>query len=766
MECVGGLDPSWTSQTSTHIPRVHECNAHHDYIRLSTACIPQSSSLLKRFGLPLGVTIRPLAMPLQIDPSSPIRFGKAGIVRCRRCRAYVNPFVQFIDGGRRWRCNFCGLTNEVPTEYFCPIDQSGRRSDLRDRPELVTGSVEFTAPAEYMVRPPMPPVYLALVEATDSSVRSGVLKCVLETLRDTLHVLPGSDHSRVKFGIITFSSSLQFFTITGKVENGSLGLRMLVVPDVEDVKHWNSTDDLPAPVGDLVVNLADCMSQIKHLLTFIPSVAQASHGGPCASCLEVALQTALLVLGGTGGKLLVFQTSEPCLSARGKMSGVVGGSRSHLEQQLKKLASEFSRAQVCVDLYALGDSSGIPLQVSSLGMLPKYTGGDVFHIDKFDHSHEEILRSSVIRNLTRETGWEAVMRIRCSRGIKITSFHGHFFIRSADLLALPAVDSDKTFSVQLALEDVQLSSPWAYIQSALLYTSSLGERLIRVQTMAIPVVATMGEVFKYSDAGGCISILARVGIERLSVASVQETRIHMVQKLLIALREYCSIARSQSNNGFSLALPENLKMLPVYMLGLLKHKTFQGPSLVSEDAQSTAALRLMTMSVPGILVSIHPSLYDIGMSKPEIKMANNACQLLPLRYDGLTSARPYLLIDGTGMAKIYFGSAAIDEFSPEFVDMRKEIQLRCGVRKLVSSDMGTFHRIIRNILVFESAKFFVSSSHIIVIMQGDEKSDKLFHDSLVEERHCHSFNDGNNFLPYSYTDFLAYLQESIWKSDF
>ena len=31
------------------------------------------------------------------------------------------------------------------------------------------------------------------------------------------------------------------------------------------------------------------------------------------------------------------------------------------------------------------------------------------------------------------------MRIRCSRGLKISNFHGHFFIRSTDLLALPQV---------------------------------------------------------------------------------------------------------------------------------------------------------------------------------------------------------------------------------------------------------------------------------------------------------------------------------------
>ena len=34
------------------------------------------------------------------------------IVRCRRCRTYINAYVMFTDGGRRWRCNVCSLLNE------------------------------------------------------------------------------------------------------------------------------------------------------------------------------------------------------------------------------------------------------------------------------------------------------------------------------------------------------------------------------------------------------------------------------------------------------------------------------------------------------------------------------------------------------------------------------------------------------------------------------------------------------------------------------
>ena len=36
-------------------------------------------------------------------------------------------------------------------------------------------------------------------------------------------------------------------------------------------------------------------------------------------------------------------------------------------------------------------------------------------------------------------GWEAVMRIRCSKGIRVNKFHGHFFIQSTDLMSMPQV---------------------------------------------------------------------------------------------------------------------------------------------------------------------------------------------------------------------------------------------------------------------------------------------------------------------------------------
>ena len=47
----------------------------------------------------------------------------------------------------RFRCNVCGMLNEIPVEYFCNLDQNGRRKDLDERPEMSQGTVEYVAPA-------------------------------------------------------------------------------------------------------------------------------------------------------------------------------------------------------------------------------------------------------------------------------------------------------------------------------------------------------------------------------------------------------------------------------------------------------------------------------------------------------------------------------------------------------------------------------------------------------------------------------------------
>lgn len=53
--------------------------------------------LRARFQLPIGAIVHPMADPQDVPVVS---LDSPGIVRCRRCRTYINPFVTWQDGGR------------------------------------------------------------------------------------------------------------------------------------------------------------------------------------------------------------------------------------------------------------------------------------------------------------------------------------------------------------------------------------------------------------------------------------------------------------------------------------------------------------------------------------------------------------------------------------------------------------------------------------------------------------------------------------------
>lgn len=120
------------------------------YIRCTTYCFPCTSDMAKQAQIPLAAVIKPFAdIPPNETPLYLVNHGESGPVRCNRCKAYMCPFMQFIEGGRRYQCGFCSCVNEVPPFYFQHLDHIGRRLDHYEKPELSLGSYEYVATLDY-----------------------------------------------------------------------------------------------------------------------------------------------------------------------------------------------------------------------------------------------------------------------------------------------------------------------------------------------------------------------------------------------------------------------------------------------------------------------------------------------------------------------------------------------------------------------------------------------------------------------------------------
>ena len=97
--------------------------------------VPATEELRKQSGVPFALVLTPMANVSdgEVDPPT-TDFGPTGPVRCIRCKAYMSPFMQFVDGGRRFQCAFCKATTEVPADYFQHLDHTGMRLDRYQRP--------------------------------------------------------------------------------------------------------------------------------------------------------------------------------------------------------------------------------------------------------------------------------------------------------------------------------------------------------------------------------------------------------------------------------------------------------------------------------------------------------------------------------------------------------------------------------------------------------------------------------------------------------
>ncbi|CAI8615333.1 unnamed protein product [Vicia faba] len=566
-----------------NLAEIYPMNCNPRYMRFTTSAIPSSQSLASRWHLPLGAVVCPLAESPDGEEVPIISFAPASVVRCRRCRTYVNPYVTFTEAGRKYRCNVCTLLNDVPSEYYAQLDATGKRVDLNQRPEL-------------------------------TQVRSGMIEVAAQTIKSCLDELPG--FPRTQIGFATFDSTIHFYNLKSTLNQP----QMFVVSDLDDIF-------IPLP-DDLLVNLSESRSVVEAFLDSLPTMFQDNVN--LESAFGPALKAAFMVMSTLGGKLLIFQNTLPSLGVgrlrlRGDDSRVYGTDKEHGQRLpedpfYKQMAAEFSKYQISVNVYAFSDKY---TDIASLGTLAKYTAGQVSYYPAFQSAiHGEKLSHELRRDLTRETAWEAVMRIRCAKGVRFTTYHGNFMLRSTDLLALPAVDCDKAFAMQLSLEETLLTTQTIYFQVALLYTASCGERRIRVHTMAVPVVTDLADLYRLADTGALVSLFSRLANEKTLSQKLEDARSAVQLRIVKALKEYRNLYAVQHRLANRMIYPESLKFLMLYGLALCRSMALRGGfGDVPLDDRCAAGHTIMILPIKRLLKLLYPSLIrlDEYLLKPSVQ---------------------------------------------------------------------------------------------------------------------------------------------------
>ncbi|CAB3409479.1 unnamed protein product [Caenorhabditis bovis] len=705
-----------------------EAHVDPNIFRSTLEVVPNSEELLKKSRLPLAITLHPFR-----DVKNLNIIQTTNIVRCRYCRTYINPYV-YLPDHRHWKCNLCNRNNDLPDD-FCWDPVSKSFGDPRNRPEIQNATVEFIAPSEYMLRPPQPAVYVFVLDVSANAIQSGYLRTFSEQLLINIDQMPGDERAQIAF--IAVDSCLHFFSFNSQKR----GPCEMIVDDVEDA-FLPAVTSLLVPIkkfGDVIRTF------IKNLPTLY-SIGPTSNG----NCLGSALRIVHQLISEIGGRISIFQATLPNLGL-GALQSRDDGKSSDGGQNLgpatdfyKALSLDCTGNQVCLDLFMFNTQYA---DLATISEVAKFSTGCIYYFPNYNVNQNGIqvkrFEKTFTRYLTRKIGFEAVLRIRTTRGLALTGFYGNFFVRSPDLLALANVNPDSALAVQVTIEEKL--SQYVCFQSALLYTSSKGDRRIRVHTMCLPTTGDLLQLYNNFDLKATVSYLSKIGIERsMCGAAIADSREALVNAVVDSVGAY----QKAVSRGGGMLVPRtgHLRLFPSYVLALLKHPAFTSARGIRLDDRVASMLMLRFSPLEQILSDIYPKLYRLNeLMNSADDDKKNWPKPLPLSFEQVQRDGIYAM--EAGSAFYVYVSAASDHTMVQslFECPYNEIQENSLVEKENEISKRVF-AFFKHITLF---RFYLGP--IITITEH----------SPLREQFVRRLVDDRSESTHSYIEFLQHLKREI-----
>ncbi|XP_067131547.1 protein transport protein Sec24C-like [Centruroides vittatus] len=707
--------------------------------------VPCQYELLKQSYLPFAIVITPFSKLHDQEIPPPISdLGGFGPTRCNRCKAYMCPYMKFIDGGRRFQCAFCDGYTEVPQEYFAYLDNMGQRTDKYQRPELCLGSYEFIATTDYCKNEkfPNPPAFIFIIDVSYNNIKNGIVQLLCQNMKLLLKELPkegDAEVSAIKVGFVTYSNAVHFFNIKEKLTQP----QMLTVSDIEDM--------FVPLIDGFFVSLEEAESVIDSLMEQIPIIFADSIQTEIV--LAPAIQAGLEALKAAdrSGKLFVFHSTLPTAEAPGKLRNredraLLGTEKEKMitNPQIPyytKLGEECVAAGCSVDLFLFPNSY---VDVATIGELCRVTGGQIRKYSFFQAPVDgERLIDDVKNVIRRSTVFDAVMRVRTSAGIRATNFYGDFYMANTTDLEIASLDDKKSITAEIKYDDKLQEEAGTYLQVATLYTSCSGQRRIRLHNLSLNTCSQMMDLFRGASGDAIIHFFIKRALKLLleePPQQVKESIRHSVVGMLAAFKKACTSQLSYSQ----LLLPENLKLLPLYVNCLLKSDAISGGPDLTADERSLAMSNANGIDLYGTVCYLYPRL--VSLTNLDIKPTD--IPLLRCSASNIKENGAYLLENGTCIF-IWVGQAIDanwiqDVFSVQYIGDINPAE------PIIPENNNPLSRSIRS-LIERIRKESGKHLQLFVVRQGD-RLDAVFRRHLVEDR-------GNRGT--SYPEYFNQLQGEV-----
>ncbi|KAK4694104.1 protein transport protein SEC24, partial [Lecanoromycetidae sp. Uapishka_2] len=271
---------------------------------------------------------------------------------------------------------------------------------------------------------------------------------------------------------------------------------------------------------------------------------------------------------------------------------------------------------VGVDFF-IAAPSGRYMDIATIGHLAAVSGGETFYYPNYIAPRDSLQLSQEIKHtVTRETGYQALMKVRCSNGLQVSSYHGNFMQHNfgADL-EFGVIDADKAIGVMFSYDGKLDAKLDAHFQCALLYTTAGGERRVRCTNTVASVSEQAADCMRYIDQDAVVNMIAKQAASQMTEKPLKAIRDALTEKTIDILAGYRKTFSGSHPPG-QLVLPENLKEFSMYILGLTKSRAFKAGHEPS-DRRTHTMRQLKSMSPLELSLLLYPRIFSLHSLPPE-----------------------------------------------------------------------------------------------------------------------------------------------------
>jgi protein transport protein SEC24 len=765
---------------------VDDGNASPHLIRSEMYAIPKEKSILREVlgeDSSIGFISTPMAIPSANVPvyqtsqlPEELRLSHIAIdgtsvkskpPRCAYCHAYANPFWNHA------KCNFCTRINRSA----CPPLASQ------------LGTVEYPVDGPYVTRSPVKPNIIYAIDATAPSCEQYVrllAKDVIPKIAQHAQLQQQNrrDPPRVRVGIVLAASSGIYIPSLSGIEP-----RFVVMPDIKQEPYS------PLPLSEWTFDICEDVGKMKMFLSallnsLVPQLIKervrvhntigpgnGNHHPPYQlSCGGAAMAFMVDALKNTGGRAVWISWRRPNCGvgslkdrerANSEKKEHITGKAPFLSDPnnkfYKKLTERCQKSRIALDV-VLHTNPTVPksfLDVATLGQLCQATNGNLLRICAPAAVWESCLASSLTKIVSCVSGWDCILKIRCSTGLRIHSFQGNGvgkIVNSKNLtndspdLELPVVQQDTCigFNLEHRVGGVPKQDSFVFVQTALLYTNIwTGERRVRVSTLGLRTANNPAACFPSLDFGTIVASELRAVSAGLQNG---ETNFSTKKKILDQCVKILALYRKATKNDpllsqSQLVLPEKLRLYPLIVLSMLKspllRKSVDRRSHLSDPRPDDRALYLYQacrISPIMALLLVHPLLFCIPSNDDALPWktlpSSDGTLMNDLKHAPYVEMPEALspTISNLDDDKVYL----MDTCFAFYVLIEKNVPVDRTKRLDINS--GPLGRAITQLRQYSQVKGSQSPSvnwqrpiHTpVIVVNSQESSDKAFYDNLLK----------------------------------